>query len=247
MGSWFAAYQNGECNAAQSRYWQPKPPEELYDTQADPFEIHNLADDPQHADRLRRMQAALRAEMLASRDAGFIPEGLFEQLAGEGTIYDYAQSDAYPLERIIDVADLASARDPRHLPDLIATMDHPHPVIRYWGAVGCLVLGDRAAPAREKLQALLNDDVPDVRIAAAEALGHLGDTADAIAALTPLLNSDNVYQSLAALNALDFLTQAGHVPLPRTQALVRDLQLSEPADRIPAYLLSLSAPASRAE
>ena len=247
MGSWFAAYQNGECNTVQSRYWQPKPPEELYDTHADPFEIHNLADDPQHAGRLQRMRAALRAELLATRDAGFIPEGTSERLAGEGTIYDYVQSDAYPLERIIEVADQASARDPRHLPDLVAAMDDPHPAIRYWGAVGCLVLGERAAPAMAQLKQRLSDEFPDVRIAAAEALGHLNESAAAISALTPLLESDNLYESLAALNALDFLTQAGEVRLARAQALVRDLNLSEPADRIPAYLLSLSKSTSRAD
>ena len=44
---------------------------------------------------------------------------------------------------------------------------------------------------------------------------------------------------LAALNTLEFMWRAGHVPLDRVQALVRDLKLAEPADRIPRYLLSV--------
>jgi hypothetical protein len=44
---------------------------------------------------------------------------------------------------------------------------------------------------------------------------------------------------LAALNTLEFMWRAGHVPLDRAQALVRDLKLAEPADRIPRYLLSV--------
>ncbi len=35
----------------------------------------------------------------------FMPKGMFAQLAGSKTIYDYAQSSAYPLEHILKLAD----------------------------------------------------------------------------------------------------------------------------------------------
>jgi N-sulfoglucosamine sulfohydrolase len=41
--SWEQAYLAGQCNEIQSAFWQPKPVEELYDTQNDPWEINNLA------------------------------------------------------------------------------------------------------------------------------------------------------------------------------------------------------------
>ena len=52
MRSWHASFAAGRCNPVQARYWGPKPPEELYDVAADPFEIRNLADDPRQAARL---------------------------------------------------------------------------------------------------------------------------------------------------------------------------------------------------
>ncbi len=66
----------GQANAVQ---WQmlltPKPPRELYDTQADPHEVHNLIDDPQHAERAAALEENLRVWMQATGDLGLLPEG----------------------------------------------------------------------------------------------------------------------------------------------------------------------------
>jgi hypothetical protein len=71
MRSWHAAYQSGKCNDVQARYWQPKPPEELYEVAADPFEIHNRVGDADQAARLDQMRTALRAQ--AARRGLVIP------------------------------------------------------------------------------------------------------------------------------------------------------------------------------
>src|SRR3546814_8310522 len=46
MRSWEKAYKAGELDSVQSVFWRPKPYEELYDCEADPHNIHNLAADP---------------------------------------------------------------------------------------------------------------------------------------------------------------------------------------------------------
>lgn len=242
MRSWFAEFAAGRCNDAQAAYWKPKPGEELYQLAGDPFEIRNRVADPQFAARLARLRAALRAEILRTRDTGFIPEGMFPGLAGDKTIYDYAQSPAYPLERILDLADQASDRNPAHLPAFLAALDDAHPVLRYWAATGCLILGDQAAPAKARLRARLADEWPDVRVAAAEALAHLGEVEAAIEVIGAVIRTGNPHEVLAAQNALDFLWQAGRVPLARAQSLVRDLTFAEPADRIPRHLLNPDQP-----
>lgn len=88
MQSWFEEFTAGRCNPVQAAFWQPKPGEELYQIASDPFEITNLATESALASRLTSMRAALQAEMLATRDTGFIPEGMFKQLAGDKTIWD---------------------------------------------------------------------------------------------------------------------------------------------------------------
>jgi arylsulfatase A-like enzyme len=239
MGSWREEFAAGRCNDEQSRYWKAKPPDEFYSLADDPFELHNLSDDPQYRDDISRLQAALRTEILATRDTGFIPEGMFARLARERTIYEYAQSDAYPLERILDLADQAIQGDAAQLPAFLAALQDPHPVIRYWAATGCLILQAQAAPARERLLACLHDDSFDVRVVAAEAVAYLGEPEAAAETLDLVLKRGNLHEALAAENAVDYLREAGHMTLHRAQQLVRGLTFGEPADRIPRYLLEL--------
>ena len=50
-----------------------KPVEELYDVQADPHEIHNLAKRPEHRDRMALMRNELRRWMTENPDACLHP------------------------------------------------------------------------------------------------------------------------------------------------------------------------------
>ena len=238
MRSWHEAFLAGKCDPVQAAYWRPKPPEEFYALAGDPHEVRNLAGQPAVAAAQRALAAKLRAHLIATRDTGFIPEGMAQRLAGAGDLIAYARSSAYPIERVVDLADLAAARAPRHLAALQAALADAHPVLRYWGAQGCLILGAQSAPARPALLATLRDESADVRVAAAEALGHLGELEPALAALGEVIRSGSPAEVLAALNALDFLWLDGRAPLARVQTMVRGLQLAEPADRIPRHLLA---------
>jgi uncharacterized sulfatase len=65
----------GKLSGPQALYFQgKKPAEEFYDTQADPHEINNLADDPQHAERLKKMRIALEQWQKTTGDKGLEPE-----------------------------------------------------------------------------------------------------------------------------------------------------------------------------
>ncbi len=58
---------------------QTKPMEELYDTDADPFELENLAGRPEHQGRLERMRAAHETWVTDTGDMGAIPEAELAQ------------------------------------------------------------------------------------------------------------------------------------------------------------------------
>ena len=64
-----------KLTGAQKLFFLPtKPVEELYDTVADPHEIQNLADSPDHRGVLEKMRSALKQWMTDTEDLGLIPE-----------------------------------------------------------------------------------------------------------------------------------------------------------------------------
>lgn len=204
--SWEKAFREGRTNAAQSVFWLPKPAEELYDAVADPWEVHNLADNPQYADVLVRMREANRAHCLAVRDAGFLPEPQMVARAGSRTIREMAQDDAiYPLAALLDAAELATRRDPAQFDAIVALLKADDPGLRYWGAVGCAVLGCQAASAIEPLRTVLRDRDPSVRVAAAEAVAVLGYGEEAIPVLDAALRDPDLKVRLMAANTAEFL------------------------------------------
>jgi hypothetical protein len=67
-------HRRGELEGPPARLLAPRPTEELYDTEADPHEIENLADDPAHAETKARLAGALEAWRREVGDLGEVPE-----------------------------------------------------------------------------------------------------------------------------------------------------------------------------
>ena len=59
---------------AERMFSVPRPVEELYDRQTDPWELHNLAEDPAYADQLTAMRSLLDRWITETGDRGQTPE-----------------------------------------------------------------------------------------------------------------------------------------------------------------------------
>ena len=207
---WRELYDAGKLNAAQSIFWtEPKEPEELYDLQSDPDEVHNLANSPEHTAVLEKMRQAQRDLALRVRDTGFMPEGELHSREPGTAPYDVAHNDTkFPLARVIETSELASSMKVDANDALIERLGDPDSAVRWWAALG-MVMRDSGAvsSAHDGLTKALTDVSPDVRIAAAWALSKHGSDADRSAALPVLLNQadyakSGVFSSIAALNAI---------------------------------------------
>ena len=216
--SWEDLYKAGKLNAVQSKFWEQKPAEELFDVDADPHNIHNLAGDPKYKKELERLRNANEQWMKSYLDVGFIPEAIIYEIAKTTPLYDYARSGRYDFEKIAATADIASSRNAANTPALIKALGDADPSVRYWGATGLTVL--KATSGKDALQKALTDPEPAVRIAAAEALFVTGtDKPGAIAALADALKSDNPYARLQALNILDLTGKDAAPAIPEAEKI----------------------------
>lgn len=199
------AAENALPPAARPYASAPRPLEELYDTAADPHQLHNLSSDAAHVAHLQRMRADLRRWQLDTRDAGFFTEpDLWSTLKpGETPRAITADPARYPLKRLLDVADAVGREDagPKQRESLLDA----DPAVRYWAAVG---LHSHTSPDdadRASLRQALADASPTVRIEAAAALARHGETGPAMPVLVAGLRHETREVVLHAARALERL------------------------------------------
>jgi len=223
MRAWEEAYKKDRCNALQSRFWETKPAEELYDVTQDPHNVNNLADDPQYRDVLKRMRQETQQWVRENRDPGFLPEAMMVKMAEDRTIYEMTHTDDFPAERIISTAEMATRETQKNLSGLIDSLSARHPAVRYWAATGCAILGEKAEKAVPRLKEMLDDSWANNRIAAAEALCRMGITEKPLRLLVEEMNNETKWVPLHAVNALKSL---GNIAKPVEKEIMGGLDMS---------------------
>lgn len=210
---WHQWFVDGRTNDAQSIFWRvPKAAEELYDLAHDPDEVHNLADSAEHQGILTQFRAAQREHLARVRDICFLPEIELHSRSAGSTPYELARDPAkYPFDQIVGAADLASNLRAEAVPRLLELLEDADSAVRYWGALGLLMRGERAVSANlAALQPALQDESPAVRIVAAQALAEYGPAAVAEQAVETLGSlaapaQNGVLVSMSALAAIEAL------------------------------------------
>jgi len=142
--SWQDQYKAGKLNVIQSKFWEEKPAEELFDVIRDPHNVINLATDPKHSADLVRLRKANDVWILSSGDVGFIPEAILSDIALSMPLRDFSKSGKYNLKRIYETANIASLRKPEYAPELIRRLSDPDPSVRYWAATGVAILKSKS-------------------------------------------------------------------------------------------------------
>jgi len=168
---------------AKSLFAVPRCAEELYDTRYDPYELHNLAESPEHQQILQTMRQQLHRHMIQIRDTGLLSEPQMLIRSAGSSPYQMAHDESrFDIERILAAAELVG-KGPEKLAQLAMLCTDADPAVRYWAVIGLEAIGPEAVKADAQLRALLQDPSPDVRLAAAGLLARLGQIEPALPVL----------------------------------------------------------------
>jgi hypothetical protein len=141
------------------------------------------------------------------------------------------------VERVFELANSASERNPANLPKLIAALNDPSEPMRWWAAQGCAMLREKAAPAESALRLRLEDSSGAVQVAAAEALARQGKLDIALPVLERWLQSTNVLEfSLQAANVLDRLGESARPALPAMRRALARVSSEKDPNGMEGYL-----------
>lgn len=208
---WEAMHRDGKLNAVQETFWGTKPYEELYDVQTDPHMVINLVERPEHAGKLAELRQALDDQMIAINDNGLIPE------ACEALGYvNSRQPGVYPIREAMQIAEKAAKQPDGSLPAFLKALKHSNEIIRYWGAQGLLIAGEKARPHVDTMkQVMLGEPSVATRIVLSEALVKLADDREALLTLGTIIDvEDDGPLRLQAINALDYCGEKARPVLP---------------------------------
>lgn len=206
-GRWAELARDGKLEGAQEEYaLRFKPLEQLYDSENDPHMIHNLADDPAHAEALEQMRERLHDWMVETRDLGILEEHEVHRRANGRSHWQVGQElDNY--ERALETANLQLLGQ-QAVPELKARRKDADPLVRFWAVLGLTVATQTAGAETVKgilptLENALADDSIDVRLVASEGLFNLRHYEEALPVLIDAMNHPSAEVQVRVGNILD--------------------------------------------
>lgn len=205
------ARDEGLLTQSGEAMYQPRPKEELYDVEADPYELTNLANDPEYQFVLENMRLRLNEWVLETKDTGFLQEAEMMLRSDGTTPYQMVNdSSQYNITRIKAAAEMVGDSSVP-VSVLESMLDDSDSGVRYWASVALTARVDQDAwKASEQLEDVLNDPSPSVQIQAAETLCKLDQCDQALSILAGHLKDERdwlVLQAAISIRELGDRTQ----------------------------------------
>lgn len=209
----------GKLKKETAVYFQPnRPVEELYDLVNDPWEMNNLAMDPEYSDLLAEMRTRLWQTSVQIGDLGYLPEPLLEESGKRyGNKYFVLKADENKdlQESCHDILLKCAAKDRK---GMLNGLSHTYPEVRFWAAYGLGNVSEYDEATLNALDHAMDDEFDAVRIAAARALCLAGKPETALQTLTDNLTSSNL---ITGMYAALFI---GDLPLPLISKALPELK-----------------------
>jgi len=202
---WKTLYDEGQLNKQQSYFYEEKQPEALFDVEADPYEMNNLANDPKYAKILAGMRKSLIEWEESQPDLSFFPE-FYILNEGCNDLAKFGQANKQRISKYIGIADLM-LRDYSQVKGEIATaLESNDAWERYWALIACSTFKAKAIDQKAKAEALaVSDPVMINRVRAAEFLALAFNQSPVQAIQKALYETSDPVEALLMLNSVVLL------------------------------------------
>lgn len=202
---WRDMFEKGELNEAQSAFFETKAVEELYDLEADPYEVNNLAEESMHAEVLLKMRNRLREKMTQLPDLSLFPEYYFLQEGLENPV-QFGLDHKSEIAELLNIADLQLLQFTEAEEWIEKSLLSEKPFERYWALVVCITFGDEAGEFIPRMKEMSQTDTELInRVRAAEYLAMFADTDPAPVINEALASSTDLAECWLILNTVTLL------------------------------------------
>lgn len=207
MRTIWADHSAGRLNELESSLIAARQPNEyLFDLDADPWQVHNLAEDGAYAEKLGHFRGALQAHLKEIKDVNFMPEYELASRSKTGTAYAFRRDEkVYPIEEILTVAAMVGNR--AAIPEQVAKLKNANGIVRYWAAVGLDAQGDAVKGYRREILESLDDGYPPAQIAMAGIAYKVFASRKAAGILRRWARSEETFASLQAVQTIEYMRQ----------------------------------------
>ncbi len=197
-------YDDGNLTAAQASMWaNRRAAEELYDTNVDPYEVHNLAREFDHLPVIKEFRREMRSQLLRIKDTGLMHEIDMHSLSQDKTIYETARDTAlFSILEILSIVNPEKTESWSEI-DIVDHLDHPNQIIRFWAFTMLESKGWQRPNTRAAIEKAIDDPAPSVRIAACRAMLREADNAKASNVLFQELENKDERVRLTAARAIE--------------------------------------------
>jgi arylsulfatase A-like enzyme len=202
---WEELFKAGKLNAVQSRFFEARPAESLYDIENDPHETVNLATDPKYAQELKLLRNLLTKQVKSMPDLSFFPESYLYNNAFDNPVR-FGQEHKAEIAKLIDIADLSLTGFKTAKEKIGKALTSYDSWQRYWGLIVCSSYGNEAISFAKEIEEIAeNDKELLVRVRAAEFLS-LTDAKNPVATLQKAVaESKDQTEVLLVLNTVALL------------------------------------------
>ena len=204
---WLSLYRDGKLNDIQSKFFQPKSAEALYNINLDPHEVNDLSKSEDHKEILLQMRSQLQERISSMPDLSFYPEPYLLDNALENPTA-FGQNNKAAIAELIAIADLNLFPYAKVEEKIKAALRDENPWKRYWGLIVCSSFGLKAKGLIPQIQTILQVDRENlVRIRAAEylMLNHISFDKKILKNLLENANSET--EANLMLNSLSLIKQ----------------------------------------